>query len=65
MSHLAYFQYPERVYTCPAGVTAMDFSLTHPNLLAVSNNFRNYSVESEETGDHTFSCTYRVILLEK
>lgn len=28
-------EYPERVYTCPAGVTAVDFSLTHPNLLAV------------------------------
>ena len=29
-------QYPERVFQCEAGVTAMDFSNYNPNLLAVS-----------------------------
>ncbi|XP_074640566.1 dynein axonemal intermediate chain 4-like [Tubulanus polymorphus] len=28
-------EFPERIYTCSAGVTAMDFSATNPNLLAV------------------------------
>ncbi len=31
-----YFQYPERVYTTQFGVTALDFSVANPNLLAVS-----------------------------
>lgn len=30
------FQYPERVFTCKEGVTALDFSKAYPNLLAVS-----------------------------
>lgn len=33
--HLS-LQYPERVYTFDSGVTSLDFSLAHPNLLAVS-----------------------------
>ncbi|ELU18109.1 hypothetical protein CAPTEDRAFT_219442 [Capitella teleta] len=28
------FQYPERVYTRPHGITSLDFSVAHPNLLA-------------------------------
>ncbi|CAH1772344.1 unnamed protein product [Owenia fusiformis] len=28
-------EYPERIYTCSSGVTAMDFSTAHANLLAV------------------------------
>eukprot|EP00057_Strongylocentrotus_purpuratus_P025727 XP_011680201.1 PREDICTED: WD repeat-containing protein 78 [Strongylocentrotus purpuratus] len=28
-------EYPERVFNCEAGVTAMDFSVSNPNLLAV------------------------------
>ena len=28
-------QYPERIYTTAFGATALDFSVAHPNLLAV------------------------------
>ena len=29
-------KYPERIFTNASGITAMDFSEMHPNLLAVS-----------------------------